>query len=262
MKTIEDLKKFGFKKAGNWVLLNNGRIDFKVENQFESTEDILYAFESEGLVRYIGITEQSLKGRMINYKSGHEENKSSGFTNKFVNANIKKMLVEKKEVNIYFLRGEAECKFHSLRISLSTGIEKSLINLFDIDSNLWNSRGVVNGNKKNKGIKIDKKNNNSREIQLSENQTTIKLGKESFEKGFILFRNDIDSLLPIDCQGMDIKYKEKVISGWFTRSFKNKKVNGYIELKLIFNNDFVYGEEVLVTILNPNEIKIEKINNA
>ena len=61
---------------------------------------------------------------------------------------------------------------------------------------------------------------------------------------------------------MDIKYKEKVISGWFTRSFKNKKVNGYIELKLIFNNDFVYGEEVLVTILNPNEIKIEKINNA
>ena len=41
--------------------------------------------------------------------------------------------------------------------------------------------------------------------------------------------------------------------------FKNKKVNGYIELKSIFNNDFVFGEEVLVTILNSNEIKIEKI---
>ncbi len=260
MKTIRDLKKFGFIKAGNWVLLNDGRINFIVENQFESMEDLLYAFESEDLIRYVGITEQSLKGRMINYKYGHEENKSSGFTNKFVNANIKKMLVEKKAVNIYFLKGEAECTFHSLRISLSTGIEKSLIKLFDIENKLWNSRGVVNGSKKNKGIKIDQKNNNSIEIMLSENQTIIKLGKESFEKGFILFRNDVDSLLPIDCQGMDIKYKNKVISGWFTRSFKNKKVNGYIELKLLFNNDFVFGEEVLITILNPNEIKIEKIN--
>ncbi len=260
MKTIKELQEFGFIKAGCWILLENQRIDFKIEHKFESIEDILYAFESDNIVKYIGITEQSLKGRMINYKSGHEENNSSGFTNKFVNANIKKMLVEEKEVNIYFHRGEAECTFHSLRISLSTGIEKSLINLFDIDGNLWNSRGVVNGSKKNKGIKIDQKNNNSIEIMLSENQTIIKLGKESFEKGFILFRNDVDSLLPIDCQGMDIKYKNKVISGWFTRSFKNKKVNGYIELKLLFNNDFVFGEEVLITILNPNEIKIEKIN--
>jgi hypothetical protein len=255
MKTIEDLKEIGFIKAGEWFLLENGRIDFNVENQHEILEDILYAFESENLVKYIGITEQNLKGRLINYKSGHEENKSSGFTNKFVNACIKKLLLEKKNVNIYFLKGESECKFHGLRISLSTGLEKSLIKLFDINSNLWNSRGVKN-KKENKTIK--KMNNDSR-INLQENQTIIKLGKESFNRGFILFKNEVDNLLPNDCQGMDIIYKEKIISGWFTRSFKNKKVNGYLELKLIFNNDFRFGEDILVTILNPNEIKIEKI---
>lgn len=256
MKTIEDLEKIGFIKAGKWFLLENGRIDFNIENQFEIKEDILYAFESDNLVKYVGITEQNLKGRLINYKSGHEENKSSGFTNKYVNANIKKLLLEKKDVNIYFLKGESECKFHGLRISLSTGIEKSLIKLFDINDNLWNSRGVKN-KKSNETVK--KINNNNR-LNLQKNQTVVKLGKEAFNKGFILFKNEVDNLLPNDCQGMDIVYKDKNISGWFTRSFNNKKVNGYLELKLIFNNDFKFGDDILVTILNSNEIKIEKIN--
>ena len=260
MKTIKELQEFGFIKAGCWILLENQRIDFKIEHKFESIEDILYAFESDNIVKYIGITEQTLKGRMINYKSGHEENKSSGFTNKFVNANIKKLLIDDKKVNIYFFRGEADCSFRSLRISLSTGIEKSLINLFDLNNNLWNSRGVKIVNKKKKNIKIDK---SSSETNIQENQSIIKLGQESYNKGFILFKNDVNSLLPKDSEGINLIYKEKVISGWFTRSFDNKKVNGYKELKSIFKNDFHLGEEILVTILNSNEIQIEKIaNNA
>lgn len=259
MKTIKDLKEFGFIKAGHWFLSNNGRIDFKLEKQFELAEDILYSFESENSIRYIGITEQTLKSRMINYKSGHKENKSSGYTNTFVNAKIKELLIKGQIVNIYFFKGEAECTFLGLRISLSTGIEKSLIKLFDFNENLWNSRGVKNTNKNLKDKIIESA---IKENELSNNQTIIKLGKESFDKGFILFKNDVDNLLPLDSEGMDIIYNGKVINGWFTRSFKNKKVNGHSELKDIINNNFVFGEKILVTIISSNEIKIEKTSNA
>jgi hypothetical protein len=60
---------------------------------------------------------------------------------------------------------------------------------------------------------------------------------------------------------MDVKYKDQVVNGRFTRSFDKRKVNGYKHLKSIFRNDFYQGAEILVTILNPNEVKLEKIKN-
>ena len=263
MKTIKDLQEFKFVKAGYWFLSDNEKIDYHLENEVKLIEDILYAFESENTVKYIGITEQSLKSRMINYKSGHSDNKSCGFTNKYVNLNIKELLLKNKKVNIYYLKGEADCTFLGLRISLSTGIEKSLISMFDLNNNLWNSRGVKKANTISKNLKIKNvvRNKKLDEINLLDNQTIIKLGSESFNKGIILFKNEIDHLLPLESEGMDIIYKNIKICGWFTRSFKNKKLNGYKELKSIINKDFVFKEEVLVTIINTNEIKIEKIIN-
>jgi hypothetical protein len=256
MKTIKDLEKIGFLKAGEWLLLENGKIDFRLDKSIEFVEDILYAFESDGLVKYIGITEQSIKSRMINYKSGHEENKSSGTTNKKVNKEIKKLLTQKKTVFIYYLVGNANCDYFGLRISLSTGIEKSLIKNFDENNNLWNSRGVIKQKvKKNELDYMSKK----QKIATANNQTIIRLGLESFNRGFILFKNDVDHLLPIESEGIDIHYNDIVISGWFTRSQGNKKVNGYNQLINLINRDFKLKEQILVTILNPNEIKIEKI---
>jgi hypothetical protein len=253
MKTIEDLKVIGFKKAGYWVLTGN-KIESYINDEFLQLEDILYSFESEGIIKYIGITEQSLKARMINYKSGHDENKCSGTTNKLVNHNIKSLLINKKEVSIYFLKGEASCDYFDFKISLSTGIEKSLIKIFDINDNLWNKRGVKSPKSNNE----NKNNSKIKSININDNQTIVKLRNEAFNKGVILFNKKIDDLLPIESEGMDIHFNNKPISGWFTRSQKNKKVNGYKELKEIINSNFKFGDEILVTILNPNEMKIEK----
>jgi hypothetical protein len=253
MKTIKDLEEIGFKKAGNWFL-NENKISFNIKNELLPIEDVLYVFESEGVVKYIGITERSLRARMINYKSGHEENKTTGITNRLVNKNIKNLLINQNKVFIYILKGEALCDFFGYNISLSTGIEKSLIKSFDYNSNLWNSRGVKNQNSsKTNSTKLETKIKN-----ISKNQTIVNLGTEAYNKGFISFKNEIDHLLPLESEGMDIHYKDIKISGWFTRSYQNKKVNGYSELKEILNRDFNINDRILVTVLNPNEIKIEK----
>lgn len=253
MKTIKELRDIGFECVGDWIL-NRNKIDFNIKNEFLPIEDTLYAFESEGVVKYIGITEQSLRARMINYKSGHDENKTSGKTNRFVNQKIKNILIDKKKVSIFILKGEAICDFFGYKISLSTGIEKSLIKSFDFNSNLWNIRGVKNQNSSKK----DKTRFQIENKDMNENKTVVTLGFEAFKKGFILFKNEIDHLLPIESEGMDIHYQNVTISGWFTRSYQNKKVNGYSELKEIINTDFNIGDRILVTVLNPNEIKLEK----
>lgn len=252
MKTIENLLKIGFKKVGSWQLNPENRIEYLIENEHLILEHLLYAFESKGIVKYIGITEKTLRSRLINYKNANEESKTAGSTNKKINKEIKDLLLKKTVVNIYILKNIAPCDFYGYEISLATGIEKSLISAFDINNNLWNSRGTNNSN-------IPKiENKNKIKTPLSNNQTILKIGVEA-KKGMLLFRNDVDKLLPEDSDDMNIFYKDEIINGYFTRSFDNKKINGYKRLKEIFQNDFKVDNKILVTILNKNEVKIEKI---
>jgi len=139
-KTIEDLLTIGFENVGEWKLNHNNRIYFDIEPEYLDLEHLLYAFECDSIVKYIGITENTLKNRMDLYKSGHNE--SAGQTNKNVYKKIKNLLELKKIVRIYILKKEANCDFFGYKISLATGIEKSLIKAFDINNNLWNSRGT------------------------------------------------------------------------------------------------------------------------
>lgn len=257
MKTIEDLLKIGFKKAGNWQLNPENRIKYVVDNEYLILEHLLYAFESEGIVKYIGITEKTLRCRLIHYKNANEKSPTAGSTNKKINKEIKELLLKKTAVDIYILKNIAPCDFYGYEISLATGIEKSLISAFDINDNLWNSRGTKNKN----NIAKQKKNNKEIEninIKLQNNQTVLSLGKEAI-KGWLIFKNDVDEMLPDDSEDMDIFYKDEVINGYFTRSFNNKKTNGYKRLKEIFQNDFKNDNKILVTILNKNEVRIEKI---
>lgn len=251
-KTIEDLKRIGFVEVGNWKLNQNNRIYFDIEAEYLDLDNLLYAFIDDKTVKYIGITEKKLKSRMINYKNGYEESKTSGTTNKKVNREIKNLLLLKKKVTIYILKKDADCDFFGFVISLATGIEKSLIKAFDFNDNLWNSRGTITNSPK-KDQKITNVNSN-----LENNQSIIKLGKEAYNKGFIIFKKDLDHILPSESDDMDIIYNEQTLPGYFTRSFHNIKTNGYAELIEIFKNNFKINDLILITLLSPNEVKIDK----
>lgn len=250
-KTINDLIKIGFIKVGIWKLNTDNEIKFEIENQFLEIEHLLYAFESDEKVRYIGITEGTLNIRMTHYKNAKAISKTVGSTNLKVNKCIKELLILKNQVSIYMLKNDAPCDYYGFSISLATGIEKSLISAFD-NSNLWNKRGVkIDENKR------PHKKTKTEDNHLKNNQSILKLGSYALE-GWLIFKKDIDHLLPGQSDDVKINYKDEVIQGKFTRSKDNKKTNGYKRLKEIFNKDFKLGDYILVTILNPNEVVFEK----
>jgi len=89
MKNIEKLSNIGFIIVGEWKysIKSEKEIEFNFF-QFENEANLLYAFESDGQVHYIGKTEKTLKERMSNYKAGR--NLTAGSTNneKGINNNL------------------------------------------------------------------------------------------------------------------------------------------------------------------------------
>lgn len=254
MKTVKDLEKIGFKNIGYWFIDLKNKLQYKINDNLNLTEShLLYSFESNSIVKYIGITEQTLKERLSNYKNGY--NKTSGSTNKKVYSKIFKTLENGFTVNIWLLKDDAPCTFKGYEISLATGIEKSLIKDFNLKENLWNSRGTkITSNSKSVQIL-----NNSYTLNIKNYETILKLGKFARE-GWLVFKKDDELYLPYESTHMNIIYKNIVIEGCrFTRSFNNKKINGGYELIKIFENDFKKENFVKVIILSNNEVKIEKI---
>ncbi len=257
MKDIKDLEKINFIKVGYWYLNNTQKLDFNITDPLHLQEShLLYAFESNLIVKYIGITETTLKKRLTNYKNGNS--KSSGSTNKNLYKNISETLKKGYTVNIWMLKETAPCKFFEYEISLATGIEKSLIKVFDLKENLWNKRGTITEKSiKNSSNSMAK---NNLIYKLKQNEAIYKLGIET-RKGWILFRNDLNDLLPQTSSHMDIHFKNKTIEGCrFTRSSDNKKINGGYDLFKIFEEDFKNDTEYKVTIIDEKSIKIDKIN--
>lgn len=257
MKSIKDLEKVGFQNVGNWIINQSNKLEFIINiNDMLNLNHLLYAFEANSIVKYIGITEKTLKERLRNYKGGHTA--KSGSTNKNVYSNIFDTLKAGFTVNIYILKENAPCDFMGFEISLATGIEKSLIKEFDLKEELWNIRGTNKKHiiKQDTNQMSDKKTNDI----LSQNETILKLGKEAM-KGWLLFKQDVDKILPLKSRHMNILYSGGIISNCrFTRSDGNKKINGGFELKKYFEENFTIGESIFVKILKNNEVKIEKLN--
>ena len=135
MKTIENLVEIGFFKVGYWYINNNDKLSFEINDILNlNINHLLYSFESNSIVKYIGSTEQTLKERLNNYKNGY--NKSSGSTNQKVYNKIIDTLKDGFTVNIWILKDKAPCTFKGYEISLATGIEKSLIKEFNLKENL------------------------------------------------------------------------------------------------------------------------------
>lgn len=255
MKTIEDLVEIGFFKVGYWYIDSNNKLSFEITDIINlNINHLLYSFESNSIVKYIGITEQTLKERLNNYKNGY--NKSAGSTNQKVYNKIIDTLKEGFTINIWILKDKAPCTFKGYEISLATGIEKSLIKEFNSKENLWNSRGT------NK-VKIQSVKNSeltNKYGDMNQNETILNIGVES-RKGWLLFKNDVDTFLPTISCHMDIYYNNIIIKGCrFTRSINNKKINGGYELKKIFEEDFFKNNKVKVIIIDKVKVKIEKID--
>jgi len=64
---LDRLRRIGFRKVGEWKLVN-GELICTLEEEGES-ENILYAFVSDTEILYIGKTTQPLKKRLYGYQN-------------------------------------------------------------------------------------------------------------------------------------------------------------------------------------------------
>jgi hypothetical protein len=254
------LKEIGFLQVGRWINSHNdnNRIDFEIDTKYLDQNDLLYAFESNDIIYYIGKTDKSLKERMGNYKAGKQEGKG-GSTNKIVHKKILELLQKVSYVNIMVMQNELDYNYNGLRISLASGLEMSLISYLNSDF-MWNSRGNTKKSIKNA------LENTSTSSGIIPNQSMlklfeIKLGKEYYEKGIISIPAKYKDFLPKE-SGVTVKVEidnNELITSTFTLSGENRKINGKAPLKRWFKNNFQPHDKIKVQIISSLHYKVSKI---
>ncbi len=118
---MKRLVEIGFIRVGDWRLVS-GRLVFGLDIAIDST-NVLYAFVSDGEVRYIGKTTRTLPKRM----QGYQNPGSSQSTNIRNNTEIKILLALKKNVDIYALPDMGLLRYGEFSINLAAGLEDGLI---------------------------------------------------------------------------------------------------------------------------------------
>jgi len=252
LKRLQDLE---FKKIGYWEkhTLYEDRIEFIIDENYNSCSDLLYVYEADEKICYIGKTDVSIKSRLSNYKAG-KKGGSAGSTNQFVHEKILNLLKKNSRVNIYVLIKKLDFKFHGIEISLASGIEMNLIKEFEING-LWNSRGTKNQNKSKITNSTSKISNNIN------NCFKFKLKEYYYNSGIISFGKKYDKFLS-NKGGIPVKLiiqdDSNIIYPTFTLSGENRKINGKTELIEWFQKNFNINDEVNIEIISETEFKIYK----
>ncbi len=170
------LLNLGFINVGHWTFTNN-ILKYHL-NSHNRSNNILYCFISNGIIKYIGKTTMELTKRMYGYQNPGP----SQTTNTRVNEKIKHLL-QTNPVDIFILVDNGLLKYGDFKINLAAGLEDTLI--YQINPE-WNFSG------KNKLV-VDKESDNEKLIKIknkmeTKNQKTktfeVKLGIAYYNQGF------------------------------------------------------------------------------
>ena len=130
---LQRLLDMGFRKVGEWKLLfSEIRYELVAE---EKSKNILYAFESDGTILYIGKTIQPLKTRMYGYQNPGPTQS----TNNKNNANLKKILSAGQSVSILVLPDHGLLYYGGFHLNLAAGLEDNLVSQLKPK---WNKTGT------------------------------------------------------------------------------------------------------------------------
>lgn len=130
---LQRLKDIGFRHVGEWKLETD---ELRcVLTDCETEVRILYAFECDGEILYIGKSVRSLSKRMYGYQNPGPSQQ----TNIKANELIRKILGEKKIISIYAFVDSEKLAHGEFRVNLAAGLEDDLI---DKLSPVWNKLGI------------------------------------------------------------------------------------------------------------------------
>ena len=123
------LLEIGFQTVGHWQLVN-GELSFQLLRH-GAQSNILYAFVSDGEVKYVGKTLQPLSKRLYGYKNPGPT-QSTNIKN---NSYIKELLNIGAGVDILALPDNGLLHYGQFHINLAAGLEDNIISIINPD---WN----------------------------------------------------------------------------------------------------------------------------
>jgi len=127
--TVELLIAAGFQHLGAWTSTRNG---IALEVPAPKNPGV-YAFSVNGIVQYVGVTQNTFYQRMDQYRRGHHGQK----TNARIKPVIEAVLMEGRTVKIYIASPEITT-WNGLPVNTAAGLEEGLIRLYSLP---WNVKG-------------------------------------------------------------------------------------------------------------------------
>lgn len=128
---ISVLTDGGFVKLGEWQVTEEGTIALSAP---APRDPGVYAFATDGIVRYVGLTRAGFHKRMGNYRSGNPQQRTSHRINRVILEQVSAGTV----VEIYLATPPA-IDWSGLPINAAAGLEAGLIDLIQPP---WNMMGV------------------------------------------------------------------------------------------------------------------------
>jgi len=253
------LIEIGFQCVGHWKL-ENGRPVCMLTSHM-GTPNVLYAFISNGEIKYIGKTTQPLKGRMASYQNPGPT-QSTNIKN---NDNIKELLENDEAVDIFVLPDNGLLHYGGFNINLAAGLEDSLISGISPPWNGMRRVKITPQTKRENALteKTSDEERKTRKLILENNEGVdffqFQLRTTYFNQGFFnvpvrykkAFGNDRDRI-EIYC-GKD----QKLIQGYINRSVNvndTPRIMGGIQLKQWFHENYKIDDPVDVKVLSPTSI--------
>ena len=125
------LLDIGFEIAGHWQLSGDDLTHELV--RYASQHNILYAFASDGEVKYVGKTIQTLRKRMASYKNPG----ATQSTNIKNHNNIRKLLESGAAIDILALPDNGLMHYGPFHLNLAAGLEDNIIEVMQPE---WNGK--------------------------------------------------------------------------------------------------------------------------
>jgi len=258
------LLDIGFRAVGCWKL-KDGEPVCQLDS-LVAAKNVLYAFISDGEVKYVGKTTQTLGKRMYFYQNPGPRQS----TNIKVKQQIKELLSAGRAVDILALADNGLIHYGNFHLNLAAGLEDSIISKISPE---WNGRGIQHDTTKETTSesetapqKTGAHRANLDVEPLSRKPSKIfklKLGKTYYQTGFFNMSVNFDRYIGPDKAVIEILTYDgdQPIHGYINRTANNNgtaRIMGGVRLRDWFKKHFEIGDTVNVEILSPTCIKLYK----
>lgn len=249
------LINIGFVLVGHWKLRNDA-IKFELATDHKR-RNLLYTFLSNGEIKYIGKTTMYLTQRMYGYQNPGPMQT----TNIRLNEKLKNLLVGEQPVDIFILEDNDSLKYGDFGVSLSAGLEDSLISQILPEWNITGTKRIpVDIESETPELTKDPKPTESLTPVLAQFEITI--GSAYFNQGFFNVGVEYDGMVGANRSLIDIQLglnEENSIHGYINRTAQpnaTARIMGGAALRDWIRENFEQSKKMKVDLISPTSLRL------